>query len=831
MSKKVVIIGGVAGGASTAARLRRNDETVQIVMFEKGEYISFANCGLPYYIGETITERSALLVQTPEAMKARFNIDVRVKSEVLKINKEAKTVTVKDFNTGHSYEESYDILVLSPGSVPLKPPIQGIDSPNIFSLWNIPDTDAIKAYVDEVKPRRAAVIGGGFIGLEMAENLYDRNVDVTLVEMADQVMAPIDYEMATQVHKHMLQKGVKLMLSDGVKSFDYKNGVTTITLQSGKTVEVDMVILSIGIRAQSELAKDAGLDVNGRGGIVVDDMLKTSDPSIYAIGDAIEVTDFLGGFKTMVPLAAPANKQGRICANNICGDEERYEGTQGTAIAKVFDLTVASTGMNEKTLKREGKVRGQDYQVSIIHAKSHAGYYPGALPMALKLVFDLDGKVLGSQIVGYDGVDKRIDVIATAIRFGATIYDLMKLELAYAPPYSSAKDPVNMAGFTAENILKGKANVAHYDEVATRDPEKTLLVDVRDGIEREMGYIEGSINIPLNDLRARMSELDPDKEIILYCAIGLRGYVGVRMLMQHGFKQVKNLSGGYTTYSHVFCEPEMDEDEPTNSCCKVLDQNFEDSGDVVDKTLKPTGKVVKVNACGLQCPGPIMQVHQALELLEDGDVLEITATDPGFATDIKTWCKKVGHTLMAAGKADKQFYAHIMKGTGENKLQQTIHSIPNNKTMVVFSDDLDRAIASLIIANGAASMGRKVTMFYTFWGLNILKRPEKVNAPKDFMGKMFGMMLPRGTKKLKLSQMNMMGMGPIMIRKLMKDKNVDSLETLLQMALKSGVRMVACNMSMDLMGIHESELIDGVELGGVATYLGEAEDADVNLFI
>lgn len=831
MSKKVVIIGGVAGGASTAARLRRNDETVQIVMFEKGEYISFANCGLPYYIGETITERSALLVQTPEAMKARFNIDVRIQSEVLKINREAKTVTVKDFHTGQIYDESYDELVLSPGSVPLKPPIKGIESPNIFSLWNIPDTDAIKAYVDEVKPRRAAVIGGGFIGLEMAENLYDRNVEVTLVEMADQVMAPIDYEMATQVHKHMLQKGVKLMLSDGVKSFDYKNGVTTITLQSGKSIEVDMVILSIGIRAQSELAKEAGLEVNGRGGIVVDDTLKTSDPSIYAIGDAIEVTDYLGGFKTMVPLAAPANKQGRICANNICGDTERYEGTQGTAIAKVFDLTVASTGMNEKTLKREGQIRGKDYQVSIIHAKSHAGYYPGALPMALKLIFDLEGKVLGSQIVGYDGVDKRIDVIATAIRFGASVYDLMKLELAYAPPYSSAKDPVNMAGFTAENILKGKSAVAHYDEVATRDSSKTIIVDVRDSIEREMGYIEGSINIPLNDLRARMTELDPEKEIILYCAIGLRGYVGVRMLMQHGFKQVKNLSGGYTTYSHVFCEPELDDEEPTTSCCKVLDQNFEDSGDVVDKTLKPTGKVVKVNACGLQCPGPIMQVHQALELLEDGDVLEITATDPGFATDIKTWCKKVGHTLMAAGKADKQFYAHIMKGTGENKLQQTIHSIPNNKTMVVFSDDLDRAIASLIIANGAASMGRKVTMFYTFWGLNILKRPEKVNAPKDFMGKMFGMMLPRGTKKLKLSQMNMMGMGPIMIRKLMKDKNVDSLETLLQMALKNGVRMVACNMSMDLMGIHERELIDGVELGGVATYLGEAEDADVNLFI
>lgn len=833
MAKKVVIIGGVAGGASTAARLRRNDETVQIVMFEKGEYISFANCGLPYYIGETIEDRSALLVQTPEAMKARFNIDVRVKSEVLSIERDAKTVTVIDHHTGQKYQEAYDVLVLSPGSVPLKPPIPGIDSPNVFSLWNIPDTDAIKGYVDQLKPRRAAVIGGGFIGLEMAENLHDRGIDVTLVEMANQVMAPIDFEMATQVHNHMRQKGVNLLLEDGVKSFEYKTGVNLITLQSGKQIEVDMVILSIGIRPQSELAKAAGLAVNERGGIVVSDTLKTSDPSIYAIGDAIEVVDFMGNFKTMVPLAAPANKQGRICANNICGGEETYDGTQGTSIAKVFDLTVASTGLSEKTLKRMGKVRGVDYQVSIIHAKSHAGYYPGALPMAFKLLFDLEGKVLGAQIVGYDGVDKRIDVVATALRFGATIKHLMDLELAYAPPYSSAKDPVNMAAFTAENILKQKNGVAHYDEVRHFDPSKTQLVDVRDALERELGAIEGSINIPLNDLRARMGELDPNKEIILYCAIGLRGYVGARILKQHGFTNVKNLSGGYTTYGHVFHGAENEDyDEPTQgSSCKVCDQNFEDSGDVVDRSLKPTGKVVKVNACGLQCPGPIMQVHQALELMEDGDVLEITATDPGFATDIKTWCKKVGHTLLASGKADKSFFANIMKGSGEHKPQQTIHSIPNNKTMVVFSDDLDRAIASLIIANGAASMGRKVTMFYTFWGLNIIKKHEKVNAPKDLMGKMFSMMLPRGTKKLKLSQMNMMGMGPLMIRKLMKDKNVDSLETLLDMALKNGVNMIACNMSMDLMGVHESELIEGVTLGGVATYLGEAEDADVNLFI
>lgn len=566
MAQKVLIVGGVAGGASTAARLRRNDESAQIIMFEKGEYISFANCGLPYYIGGSIEERSALLVQTPQAMKNRFNIDVRVQSEVLSIDRDHKTIQVKDHASGQTYEEGYDVLVLSPGSLPLRPPIPGIDSPNIFSLWNIPDTDAVKGYVDNLKPRRAAIIGGGFIGLEMAENLHDLGIEVSVVEMMDQVMAPIDFEMAAMVHNHMRNKDVQLYLGDGVKTFDYKDGVTTITLQSGKTLEADMVMLSIGIRPQSELAKAAGLAMNERGGIVVDEYLKTSDPNIYALGDAIEVTDFLTGQKAMVPLAGPANKQGRICANNISGAKEAYKGTQGTAIAKVFDLSVASTGLNEKTLKRQGKEIGKDYQVSIIHAKSHAGYYPGSTMMALKLIFDLSGKVLGAQIVGHDGVDKRIDVIATAIRYGGKVSELMELELAYAPPFSSAKDPVNMAAFTAENILNGQTGVAQYYEAVGFDPEKTILVDVRDLKERERGFIEGSVHIPVNDLRNRLGELDPKKDILLYCAIGLRGYIGARILKQNGFERVRNLSGGYTTYASVYCGPANTKDLNCVNC-------------------------------------------------------------------------------------------------------------------------------------------------------------------------------------------------------------------------------------------------------------------------
>ncbi|WP_304942626.1 FAD-dependent oxidoreductase, partial [Vallitalea guaymasensis] len=544
MINKVLIVGGVAGGASTAARLRRVNEDAQIIMFERGKYISFANCGLPYYIGGTIEQRDALLLQTPEAMKARFNIDVRVQNEVVSINKEEKYVEVKDLKTGEIYKETYDNLVLSPGSTPIKPPIPGIDKDNIFSLWNIPDTDAIKSFLDKRPVKKVTVIGGGFIGIEMAENMYDRGLEVNLVEMADQVMAPVDYDMAQLIHGHMAQKGIKLFLNNGVSSFEDKDGKTYVKLQDGTMLESDMVILSIGIRPNGELAKNAGLETNKRGGIVVNEYLKTSDDSIYAVGDAIEVVDYVNGSKTMIPLAGPANKQGRIVANNIVGKQEKYKGTMGTSVVKVFDLTVAATGNNEKTLNRLGKKYQEDYMISLVQPKSHAGYYPGAIPMTIKLMFDLKGKILGAEIIGYEGVDKRIDVIATLIKMGGTIYDLKELELAYAPPYSSAKDPVNMAGFSAENILNGDMEVVLWDEIDKEDKQNSIILDVRDDIELELGYIEGAKNIPVNSLRDRIDELDKNKEILVYCAIGIRGYIASRILTQKGYK-AKNLIGGY----------------------------------------------------------------------------------------------------------------------------------------------------------------------------------------------------------------------------------------------------------------------------------------------
>ena len=551
MNKKVLIVGGVAGGASAAARLRRIDEKAEIIMFEKGSYISFANCGLPYYIGGAIKERKNLLVQTAEAMKARFNIDVRELSEVIKIDRQRKAVGVRSIKDGSIYEESYDVLVLSPGAFPVKPPIPGIDSPNIYTLRDIPDTDSIKTFLDEKKPQNAVVVGGGFIGLEMAENLHSAGLKVDIVEALDQVMAPLDYEMAAIVHNHIRGKGCGLHLKDGVKAFEPEGNRTAVVLQSGKRISADMVILSIGVKPNNTLAREAGLEIGVTGGIKVNEYLQTSDPNIYALGDAVEVTDYISGNPALIPLAGPANKQGRIVANNIAGRRETYKGTQGTAIAKVFDMAAASTGVNEKALKKLGKESGKDYITTITHSASHAGYYPGGSAMAIKLVYTPQGRVLGAQIAGYDGVDKRIDDIAIAVRHGMTVHDLQEFELAYAPPFSSAKDPVNMAGYVGSNVLNGDVKVAYWYEAMNADISRTFLLDVREPSEYQKGHIPNAVNIPLDQIRSRLKEIPRDKEIIVNCQVGLRSYIGARIMMQNGFDNVRNLSGGYKTYSAV----------------------------------------------------------------------------------------------------------------------------------------------------------------------------------------------------------------------------------------------------------------------------------------
>lgn len=829
MSKKVIVVGGVAGGASTAARLRRLEEDFEIIMFEKGEYISFANCGLPYYIGEVITEREKLIVQTVEAMSDKFNMDIRNLSEVIEIDKENKKVTVKNHKTGETYDESYDVLVLSPGASPIKPHISGInDCNNLFTLRNISDTDKIKAYVDKDTTKKAVVIGGGFIGIEMAENLVERGIDVTLVEASSQVMAPLDVEMVSTIHEHLIDHGINLILDDGVKEF--KNNGKIVALNSGKEIETDLIILSIGVRPETSIAKDAGLKLNERGAIVVDEYMKTSDENIYALGDAVEILDFVNKKPTMIPLAWPANRQGRLVADNICGKNIKYKGTLGSSVAKIFDYTVATTGNNEKILKR----LGIDYEVVHIHPNSSAGYYPGAFPIAYKMIFDKKtGKIYGAQGVGIEGVEKRIDVLATAIKANLTVFDLQDVESCYAPPYNSAKDPVNMLGYYASNIIEGDIKTIQYHEVEEVLDRGDIVLDVRDEFELATGMIEGSINIPLGSLRKRIDEIPKDKNIYVTCQVGLRGYIACRILTQRGYKCF-NIDGGIKTYSSIKRARKAFENQNNNV-------EFNENNHLINEEVAAMNENIKANikldACGLQCPGPIRRVFEEVSKMESGDIIEVKASDVAFSKDIKAWCETTGNSLLKAefNKDKKAYVAYIQKG--ENPVNAKASCSLTNQvgkdgaTMVVFSGDLDKAIASFIIATGAASMGKEVTMFFTFWGLNVLKRKEKVKVQKDTMEKMFDMMLPSNTNKLPLSKMNMGGMGPKMINEIMKKHNVDDIDTLINNAINMGVKLVACSMSMDLMGIKKEELIDGVDLGGVAAYLGAAEDSGLNLFI
>lgn len=573
--KKILIVGGVAGGATAAARLRRLDEKSQIIMFERGEYISFANCGLPYYIGNVIENRDALLVQTVEGMKKRFNLDIRNFSEVVSIDAEKMEVTVSNLSTGETYVEKYDELILSPGASPIKPPITGIaDADNIFTLRNIPDTDAIKGFVDTKNPKEAVVVGGGFIGIEMAENLAERGVKVHLVEMLNQVMAPIDFEMAQIVHKHMVEKGVDLILGDGVDSFE-ENG-RVVKLKSGRKINSDITILSIGIRPENELAKSAGLELGDRGHIRVNENFETSKPHIYAVGDAIETQGLIYGEASSIALASPANRQARIVADRINGIDSKYKGVLGTSVAKVFDLTVSSTGYNEKKLKNMGK---NDFKSIHIHPLSNAGYYPTARPLDLKLIFEIpSGRVLGAQAIGEVGVEKRIDVIATAIAAKMTVRDLQELELSYAPPFSSAKDPVNMAGYVASNILDGieAVSVMEIDDIVEKGG---YLIDVRTVGEFMAGSMPGAVNIPLDELRDRLDEIPKDKDIYINCQVGLRGYLAVRILKNNGINAV-NVDGGYKSYRQLKFGVEEDKTENTPTLSGIA---CTDNSDVLKK--------------------------------------------------------------------------------------------------------------------------------------------------------------------------------------------------------------------------------------------------------
>lgn len=821
---RIVIVGGVAGGASAAARARRLSEDAEIIMIERGEHISYANCGLPYHIGGTIKDRSRLLVQTPETMYSNFRIDVRTRTEAVAIDRERREVVTRDLTTGTEHRIAYDKLILSPGAEPVRPPIPGSDDPRVLTLRSLTDMDEIIRVLDSGRPSHAVVIGGGYIGLEMAEALRERGIGVTLAELSPQVMGPVDREMAAPLHQQLALHGVDLRLETSVTRFIPRDDFLEVRLSTGDTLEAGIAIMAVGVKPEVRLAQEAGLEIGERGGIVVDDHMRTSDPDILAVGDAVEVNDFVGDFPTLVPLAGPANRQGRIAADNALGRDSTYRSTQGTGICKVFDLTIGMTGMNEKSLKRLGRT----YEKVYVHPANHAGYYPGATPISLKLLFDPEsGNILGAQAVGSDGVDKRIDVLAVAIRAGLTVFDLEEMELSYAPPYGSAKDPVNYAGFVAANVLRGDVKLCHSEELI--DPrDDQFIVDVRKTVEVAGGTIPGAINIPVEELRDRLDDVPRDKEILVFCQVGLRGYLACRILSQHGY-QCRNLTGGIRTFTAV----------TGTSLCAVQAPNAEvcdDSGVSCPipepETRKPAAVVKLVDACGLQCPGPIMQVANELKNINEGEAITVMSTDPAFAADIGAWCHSTGNQLIDVAPEDGHYTATIAKGS----VRPQAHTAPlpetsKKKTMVVFSGDFDKVTAAFIIANGAASMGSDVTMFFTFWGINALRLPKHVAVKKTLIERMFGWMMPRGAGKLKLSQMNMGGMGLAMIKGIMRKKNVPSLPQLIESARRAGVRLVVCSMSMDLMGIKREELIEGVEEGGVASYLDSAEAGNVNLFI
>ena len=808
--KKVLIIGGVAGGASTATRLRRLDENLEIIIFEKGEYVSFANCGLPYHIGDVIQNRESLLVQTPESLKARFNLDVRVNSEVVGVNGKDKKVKVKTKN-GEEYEEIFDFLVLAPGAKPLFPPIKGIENKKIFTLRNINDMDKIKSEIKNNAIKKAVVVGGGYVGVETAENLKHLGIDTTLVEAAPHILAPFDSEISNILEYELVNNGIELMTSEKVVEFQENGNEIIIKLESGKSVTTDMVILSIGVSPDTKFLEGSGINLGERGHILVNENLETNIDGVYALGDSILVKNYITNQDVAIPLAGPANRQGRIVAENIVGRNEKYKGSLGTAIIKIFELTGASTGLNERSLKQLNIT----YEKIYLHPNNHAAYYPGASPISIKALYNKENKqILGAQAVGISGVDKFIDVMATSIKFKATIDDLAELELAYAPPFLSAKSPANMVGFIGQNIEDGLLEQMFMEDLKNYNEKEIVILDVREELELIGGKFDNSINIPLSELRKRYTELPKDKEIWTYCAVGLRGYIATRFLSQKGYR-VKNLAGGIKSEEKVIVNTQKE-----SSLTKEGNSNIEKEEDYLDLS-------------GLSCPGPLVKIKEKIDKLGEDEKLKVKVSDPGFYNDIQAWSKVTKNSLLSLDKKDGLTYATLQKGQTSKVIEKNQENViiedNSNMTMVVFSGDLDKAIAAFIIANGALTMGKKVTMFFTFWGLSILKK--KNLAKKSFIEKMFAMMLPKNSQDLPVSKMNFFGIGAKMIRSVMKKKNIMSLEELIKKAEDLGVNITACTMSMDVMGISREELIDGINYGGVGQYLGEAEKSNNNLFI
>lgn len=814
--KHIIIIGGVAGGASAAARARRHSETAIITLIERGPDVSFANCGLPYHIGGEITDRDRLALQTPESLKALLNLDVQTLTEATAIDKVNKQVTVRRLNTGAEKTLSYDSLILAPGASPIVPPLEGIRDELIISLRNLQDMDKIKAAASQTDD--VLVIGAGFIGLEMAEQLQQIGKNVHVVELQEQVLPQVDPEMVEPIAAQLRDNEIELILGDGVSSFSREGNHITAKLNSGKSITAGLVVLSIGVKPESDLAKNADLELGARGHIVVNGHQQTSDPAIYAAGDVCETLDPILGTRTAIPLGGPANRQGRTAADHIFLGEKAlaYPGSIGTSIVRVFDQTVATTGYNERRLLDAGI----DYDTVIINAHNHAGYYPGALNVTLKLLWrKSDGLVLGASAVGADGIDKRMDVIATAITGKLTIDDLSNVELSYAPPFGSAKDPVNIAAFSACNIRDGLVTPA-----TDLSDENLQLIDVRPAEMAKIRPLDPAFNakaIPISELRHRLDELDRSRPVTAVCALGKMSYFASRILKLNGF-DARSITGGLTLNPVLVqtSQPSPNQTTPTTTQPTAM-------------TTSET-KTIQLDCTGLACPGPIMKVKEAADQLSPGEILEVRASDGGFAADLPIFCDANQYEFLGVQKEKGVVIGKLKISSEKTEGEQNINTqaANNDATLVVFSQEMDKVLAGLVIANGALAMGGKATLFFTFWGLNALRKPGTIPVDgKTVMDKMFGMMLPQGTPKLPLSNMNMGGMGTRMMKSRMAAKNLPNLDGLLEDAIKGGARLVACAMSMEAMGIHQDELIDGVEIGGVAEFLGASSKSGTSLFI
>ena len=808
---KTIIIGGVAGGASTAARLRRLDEQAEIVLLEKGPHISYANCGLPYHLGRIIPERNWLLVMTPAAFRARFNVDVRVNQEVVSIDRAQKTVKVLNRETGTETEERYDKLVIATGSSPMQLQLPGMDLPEVLPLWTLEDMDRIAQKLD-AGAKSVIVVGGGFVGMELAESLRHRGLAVTLLEMGRQLLPTMDEEMSSLLAEELRLAGITVELGAAVSAFaPAAGGGVKATVKDGRSWTADVVALCVGVKPNSRLAQAAGLETGPRGHIVTNARMQTKDPDVFAVGDVVAVIDPVFGAPTAVPLAGPANRQGRIAADNIVGRASEYHGTFGASVVKVGKLTAASCGHTEARLKALGK----PYRKIYLHPGSHAGYYPGAKPLHIKLLFGDDGKIYGGQVIGGEGADKRADVLAVAMRAGMTVRQLAELELCYAPPFSSAKDPMNLAGMIATNVLDGDTTVVHADAL----PEGALLLDVREPAETAQGTLKGAVCIPLHQLRTRAFELPKDKPVVVFCQQGLRGYVGERILKQLGYTAA-NLSGGYLTWKQYQPEKWIPSDEQI-----AVSTAINDGGPKPEAAEEP--KTV-VDVRPLQCPGPVVRIKKELDGLGEGATIKVLA-NPAFAPDLASWAASCGHKVVKVVQKDTHLEAIVRKGAAQPCTGAG--AAANSGAMVLFSNDLDKALAALIIATGMAAAGMQVSIFFTFWGLSVLRKNPGPLVKKSLLNTLFGFMLPKGAPKLVLSKMHLAGLGTAVMKQVMATQNVASLPEMLQNARTMGVKFIACDMAMGVMGLTREELIDVDEVAGVATFIARAKESGPTLFI